>query len=210
MTYADYRISTGSGPRRLIGLCVGIFVPLATIFALNQGLKLNIVQKITELAVVAVHPSPESHPTPAPPPPNPTFDPGVIDVPAPNIEVNAAPSGPTVTASVQADALARFRSSNSLPFYPEIAKRNCEQGTVALNLRIGTNGRVVDASVANSSGYPALDDAALKAARGWQFTAARQNGSAVEATITQNVKFDLRNEIGISMTAAEVRECLKG
>ncbi|MFZ1990761.1 MAG: energy transducer TonB [Alphaproteobacteria bacterium] len=209
MSYADYRISTGSAPRRLIGLCVGIFVPLATIFALNQGLKLNIVQKITELAVVAVHSAPESQPMPTPPPPNPTFDSEAIDMPAPDIEVNASASGPTVTASVQTDVLARFRTSNSLPLYPEIAERNCEQGTVALNLRIGADGRVADASVATSSGYPALDDAALKAAHGWQFTPARQNGSAVESTITQIVKFDLRNEIGVSMTAAEVRECLK-
>jgi protein TonB len=69
---------------------------------------------------------------------------------------------------------------------------------------------VTDASLANSSGYPALDNAALRAARAWRFAPARRNGAAIETTIVQPVKFDLKNEIGVSMTAAEVRECLKG
>ena len=210
MSYANYRLSAGSGRRRLIGSCVGTAVALAALYAFNQGLSLNIVQKIGELAVVAVHSTPDSQPMPAAPPPIPNVDPGPIDLPAPNIEVSPSSSGPTVTATAQANATAAFRASNTLPLYPESAKRECEQGTVALNLRVGVDGRVEDASVATSSGYPALDDSALQAARNWRFNPARQNGTAIESTITQNVKFDLRNEIGISMTAAEVRACLKG
>ena len=102
------------------------------------------------------------------------------------------------------------RDTNSFPLYPESAERNCEQGIVTLNLRVGADGRVIDAGIARSGGYPALDNAALRAARGWRFNPARSGGDPVESTVVQPVKFDLRNEIGVSMTAAEVRECLKG
>lgn len=210
MTYASYRISAGSGRRRLVGFCVGILVPLATVIALDQGLKLNLVGRIIDIAVVPVTPTNEPQPKPQQAIPNPgAYDPGAIDIPEPQIPTGDTASGPTVTATVGAATQARFRTSNSIPLYPESAKRNCEQGTVALDLSIGADGRVIDASVATSSGYPSLDDAALRAARGWRFTPAQQAGKAVESSITQRVKFDLRNEIGVSMTAAQVRECLR-
>ncbi len=210
MAYAHYRISRGSAPRRLIGLCAGVLVPLVAVIALDQGLHLNLADRVMDIAVVTVAPPVQTKVTPPAPIPNTgTYDPGTAEIPPPQINVDNQGGAPSIMASEGSATGAQFRASNSLPLYPESAKRNCEQGTVALNLRIGGDGRVADASVARSSGYPALDDAALRAARNWRFTPARQNGSAVGTTIVQPVKFDLRNEIGVSMTAAEVRACLK-
>ena len=210
MTYAHYRISTGSGPRRLVALSLGIVVPVLSIIALDQGLSLYLVDRIAPFTAVVVHPTPTPPPTPAPPPPNPgPVDVGNVDVPPPIITVDNQGGDTSITPTSGPDTPARsFASNNAL--YPDSAKTACEQGTVTLNLQIGADGRVSDVSIANSSGYPSLDNAALQSARHWRFTPARRNGVAVASTIVQPVRFDLKNEIGGSMTAAEVRECLKG
>jgi protein TonB len=45
-----------------------------------------------------------------------------------------------------------------------------EEGTVTLGLLVGTDGRVVEISIANSSGFARLDKAALDAVRKWRWT----------------------------------------
>lgn len=229
MAYADYHISSGSARRRLIGVCVGILVPLATIYALNDGLKLKLVEKIFEATVVQVKSAPE--PLPAPPQTIPevvmAFEPAEVTIPPPKFKIETPPAPRAVTAKVQPpklapqpvpvqqpkpvqpDIMAKFRTSNEIPRYPTSAIRNCEQGLVTLSLVIGTDGRVSNARLVTSSGHPALDDAALKVARDWRYTPARRGGKAVESTLTQPIRFDLKNEIGRSMTAAEVRACLR-
>ncbi len=227
MTYADYRISEGSAGRRLIGLCVGMLVTLTTIYALNEGLKLKLVEKVIEATVVQVQSAPEPLPTPQPVPEVVPLEPVDVTIAPPKFKIEAPPQAkPTVTAKVQPpkpvqqpapvqakpvqpDKLASFHASNSIPPYPASAKRNCEQGLVTLNLLIGADGRVSKAGIATSSGYPALDNAALNAAQDWRYSPARTAGRAVESTVMQPVRFDLRNEIGRSMTAAEVRACLR-
>lgn len=73
---------------------------------------------------------------PAPPPPKP---------------VAAAPV--RIPAVVDANACQK-------PEYPRASLRAEEQGTVTLSFLIGTDGRVVDSKVEQSSGFPALDKAA--------------------------------------------------
>jgi protein TonB len=55
------------------------------------------------------------------------------------------------------------------PQYPRIARARGWQGTVDIDVAIAGNGQVADASVAQSSGYAALDDAALDVARRSRF-----------------------------------------
>jgi protein TonB len=55
------------------------------------------------------------------------------------------------------------------PQYPRLARVRGWQGTVDVEIAIGADGKVADASVARSSGYAALDDAALDVARRSRF-----------------------------------------
>lgn len=52
--------------------------------------------------------------------------------------------------------------------YPAISRKRRDQGTVTLLVRV-ESGRVVSASVERGSGHKPLDEAALRAVRGWQF-----------------------------------------
>lgn len=54
------------------------------------------------------------------------------------------------------------------PEYPAIARKRKEQGTVIVLISLN-DGKVYDIQIEQSSGYPFLDDAALKAVQKWVF-----------------------------------------
>ncbi|MCF5965723.1 energy transducer TonB, partial [Xanthomonas perforans] len=62
-------------------------------------------------------------------------------------------------------------------------------GTTVLRVVVGTQGTPTDVSVAQSSGQPVLDEAALTRVREWQFKAATRNGQAVPQTMQVPVSF---------------------
>ncbi|WP_198376565.1 TonB family protein, partial [Neoroseomonas rubea] len=80
---------------------------------------------------------------------------------------------------------------NAPPEYPADSRRRGEEGVVRLSLAIGADGRVAEANVAASSGHPALDAAAIAAARRWRFRPATQAGLPVPATLATAVHFRL-------------------
>ena len=67
------------------------------------------------------------------------------------------------------------------PVYPRASQRRREQGRVVVRVLISTSGTVVNASVARSSGFERLDDAALKAVRQARFKPYSENGVALQA-----------------------------
>jgi periplasmic protein TonB len=78
------------------------------------------------------------------------------------------------------------------PDYPVRARRRGEQGTVMLRVLVGSDGAVLRAEIAQSSGYRLLDDAAVEAVRKrWRFVAARRDGEAVESWVIVPIRFAL-------------------
>lgn len=61
-----------------------------------------------------------------------------------------------------------------LRYYPESLRRRGIEGQVVVRVTVGARGRVVDAQVATSSGYIALDSAALRMVRDTRFAAPGQ------------------------------------
>ncbi len=68
------------------------------------------------------------------------------------------------------DGLRAFCASCPAPEYPGRARRQGWQGTVDVELAIASDGRVREARVERSSGYPSLDDVAVDVARRSRFT----------------------------------------
>lgn len=80
------------------------------------------------------------------------------------------------------------------PVYPETQRLTDVKGVVYLQLLIGSDGRVEQVIVLESSGSAALDNAAVKACRQWRFKAARNAaGQAVRCYWNIPVRFDLKH-----------------
>jgi protein TonB len=80
------------------------------------------------------------------------------------------------------------------PDYPMSSVHLDEQGKVVLSVLIGTDGRVTDVKVAQSSGSSRLDQAAVTEARAhWRLRPATRNGVPFEQWLTLGVVFRLEN-----------------
>ena len=83
--------------------------------------------------------------------------------------------------------------SRKSPKSPSSSRRAGHQGTTIITFVVGTSGRVTSARVTKSSGYAALDQAAISAVRTWRFTPARSGlGHAVPYTYKQSIPFRLK------------------
>lgn len=80
---------------------------------------------------------------------------------------------------------------NRRPNYPDASRRRGEQGVVRVELLIDGEGRVTNVRVVESSGFTALDNAAVEAVRDWRFRPARRGGVPVAGNITTSVHFRL-------------------
>lgn len=131
-------------------------------------------------------------PIQAPPPPVATVPQAappqavVVTPPAP-----PAPA-PRPAAPANAGDLSSTMISATPPTYPVESRRTHEQGTVILLVTLGTDGRVADLSVQQSSGSDRLDHAALSAVRHWRWKPQMQDGQAVMVRGLVKIPFILK------------------
>jgi periplasmic protein TonB len=80
------------------------------------------------------------------------------------------------------------------PPYPSSSIRANEEGTLNLSVLVGTDGKVREAKVAQSSGSERLDQAAVNEAKlHWRLRAATRNGVPFEQWLTLRVVFKLED-----------------
>ncbi len=80
---------------------------------------------------------------------------------------------------------------NPSPAYPSDAKKRGEEGTVVLFVELTEEGKVKSTQIQSSSGYTALDRAALDAVRRWRFQPAKVGGIGIESSVKVPIRFDL-------------------
>jgi protein TonB len=145
--------------------------------------------------------------TPQPAPPTQTQASPVAVVPAPApVAIAAAPSVPAASAGapaadappaprgdapVPADLGARLVAF-SAPTYPIESRRQREQGVVALDVLLDTQGRVARIAIARSSGSDRLDRAALDAVKRWRWAPLIVDGAAAMVRGEVSIPFVLR------------------
>jgi protein TonB len=112
---------------------------------------------------------------------------------APEIRLGDGAAGPLAEILDKNGLIRRAEADNGNlpPSYPLDAARRGEQGTVTLRLTIGTDGGVLDAEVAKSSGSPRLDRAALTRIETWHFKPAMRDGKPQIDVIEFGVEFRL-------------------
>lgn len=103
------------------------------------------------------------------------------------IDADGGAAGPDTT---EIPARPRYRE-NPPPAYPEQARRRRIEGTVVLEALVSGGGSVHHLAVQASSGYPLLDEAALRAVRGWRFEPGRRGSVPVTMKVLVPVRFAL-------------------
>ncbi len=114
-------------------------------------------------------------------------------LPAPVMAAALAVDAPSRAAGAVAltDELAVFCPSRAPPAYPPQSRRLREQGEVSLRVVLDARGYVSDVSVAGSSGFGRLDQAARAAVLSWRCQPAIRDGQPTAAVAIQNLEFKL-------------------
>ncbi|MDV7103967.1 energy transducer TonB [Vibrio sp. TH_r3] len=84
-----------------------------------------------------------------------------------------------------------FKAKPTPVSYPRLAKRRGQQGKVLVEVWIDQKGQQIKQFIVDSSGYSALDEAALNAISNWQFTVSVEQGYSIAHRVRIPVTFKL-------------------
>jgi TonB family protein len=81
------------------------------------------------------------------------------------------------------------RAASPADYYPAASKRRGEQGAIVLRAHVTPNNCATEFAIVVSSGFPELDQAALRVAEASTYLAASEEGKPIEGYLTFKVKF---------------------
>lgn len=81
--------------------------------------------------------------------------------------------------------------NNPTPSYPALSRRNGETGRVMLRVQVGADGLPKNITIAESSQFSRLDDAAIAAVKRWRFVPAKQGDQAISEWVLVPLNFKL-------------------
>jgi protein TonB len=182
---------------------IGIHVVIIYVLAVSMGV-IDMPKYAAPLEAVMIEDTQQSKPEPVP-----MVKPDIdvqqpVDQPLPEVAVDEPIAPPadtpmqaseTAIAATTAGAPAQDLKTASRvePTYPPVSRRNGEEGVVRLKVLVDEKGRPKDVQVAQSSGFPRLDEAARQAVSRWKFVAATNGSSAIQAWTQVAVNFKLTN-----------------
>ena len=195
-------IAAASARSRAVSVILVIVIHLLAIYGLTTGLAQNLYRKTIQEIKAEVVPPNQQVVQPPPPPPPELQKPPPVFVPPPDITIQSeAASTNTITNTTavqnQVASLPPPKAVVAPPvsepaliqggaakceesFYPSVAIRLNETGTTTVAVHIGADGSVESADVVASSGYDALDQAAIRCIQStWRYKPAMQNGQRV-------------------------------
>jgi len=112
----------------------------------------------------------------------------------PHVSAPAQEQPASAAATGAVDVLPRKLPRNPAPPYPPDAFAQRQEGRVLLQVHIDQRGQVEEISVAQSSGVPCLDRAALETVRKWRFEPARHGGKAVATVVIVPIRFSIEHQ----------------
>lgn len=193
--------------RTMLGVAIVIAVHVGFILAFKNGLTqsiLPLLPKSFQTVFIDI-----AKPQPQPPVlPKVEIKPPVIeDLPIVDVPIEMPPAETIAVAPPETDPSAETGVGDALtsselqsdsrypltpPEYPAVSRRLNEAGVVQLLVYVLPNGRVGEVRVNRSSGYPRLDESAMREAkRSWRFQPRIVQGQAVASWGTYAVRFRL-------------------
>jgi TonB family protein len=118
---------------------------------------------------------------------------------APDPALVQLPNAPTATAARKEEPPVALNADIPIE-YPQALYQQGIEGRVLLKLWVDSTGKLADDStkVAESSGYPAFDSAAVASADYLKFAPGRRNGVAVGMSFTQPIVFRHPQRAGVT------------
>jgi protein TonB len=108
------------------------------------------------------------------------------------VEKKPTPQRPTPVATAKtANVPQPVVIRNTPPIYPETARRAGWEGRVTVRVEVSADGLPMSVALQKSSGYGVLDQAALRAVKGWRFQPRTMGGVAMAGTVDVPVNFTL-------------------
>lgn len=197
-------------PQQLTSLGFVVALHVAVIYLLASGLGKSIIEVALppiETKVIEEEQVVEAEP----PPPPPKMETVPPYVPPPEFQIAAEPTAApakTITTSSKPVPVAVPKAAEVVvlpqinkrrppekPKYPAAERRAGHEGSVILQIYVSENGKVTEAKVQQSSGFPALDEAAVKEVlRSWRLVPGKKDGKPVGMWHSISVKFSLSDK----------------
>jgi protein TonB len=201
--------------KRSLAFVLVVILHALFFWVLASGLGAKMVQTVmgpVETKIIEELPDDDKEPPPPPPDieqPPPYVPPPDIDVAiqvdaGPNTAIQAVtnerpvvappppPAQPKAATVKTAPSTSGRGARTPLPEYPPASRRAGEAGTVTLRCYVSEQGRCSEVSVVKSSGFPKLDEAAVKEVqRNWKFVPGKEDGKPVATWHSFNVTFKL-------------------
>lgn len=199
--------------RRGSFLVILIVFHLALFWALKSGFAVKFVQSITQPIKAEIINEVKDEEPPPPPPdvkmelPPVQVPPVLVDIQLPVDPPATAIQAPTTTQPVPpappppappprqvvtTKAVVTYKP-DTFDYYPSTSRNLGEEGKVRVRICVGTNGRVTEATVAESSGITRLDEASTRLAKQYRFKPATEDGKPVAQCFLLPVSFSLKD-----------------
>jgi len=207
--------------KRMAAFALVVFIHVMFVWVLASGLGKKVVEVVMgPVETRLIEELPEEDDKPPPPPPELETPPPYVPPPEISIDipvdtgpstaisnvtserpVAAPPPPPPPPPQQEQRAVVRTPpstqgrgASTPLPTYPPASVRAEEEGTVVLEAYVTENGRVKEVKVVQSSGFPRLDEAAVREIpRTWRFVPGKEDGKPVAMWHKFAVTFKLEN-----------------
>jgi protein TonB len=172
-------------------------------FSSGETTEVFLIEEAPPLLEPTPEPVPTQEPVPEEPPPPKTEEilatnqSEEVAAPQPTPEPKKIEKKPTpqrpkpVAAAKTANVPQPVVIRNTPPIYPETARRAGWEGRVTVRVEVSADGSPISVALEKSSGYGVLDQAALRAVKGWRFQPRTIGGVAMAGTVDVPVNFTL-------------------
>ena len=203
---ATYLHDSGYNGRRTVVFFAIVAVHVLLIYAFATGLATKAVNLIAPPLDTTIIEEDKNLDEPPPPPPPDLERPPVVVVP-PEISITISvdappppitnvtttpPPRPVVPVPVVRTNMSRVSGPSTDDYYPAISRSAGEEGRPMVKVCLATNGRLESAEVAETSGYPRLDEAAVRVAKASRWKAPTEGGKAVGGCANLPIRFTLK------------------
>lgn len=204
---ATYAHDSSYNSRRTVVFFAIVAVHVLLVWAFASGLANKAVELIAppiDTTIIEEEKSLDEPPPPPPPdlerPPVQVVPPEInitipVDAPPPpitNVTTTPPPPRPIAPAPVARTQMSRISGPSTDEYYPSISRSAGEEGRPVIRVCLSVAGKLESAEVSDSSGFPRLDEAAVRVAKASRYKPTTEGGKPVASCANLPIRFTLK------------------